>query len=186
MNFDDKVPEHIMKEILQQKKGRNKSGSAAYGGDALTSTFRVIEPEAKIKVEAEPESDYEAQTDIDYGTITEFNAEVDKKIKGTQNDEEYEGFRIGENYEIEKSIFSEIVGYTDIKKLLLMCIRSSYDSEEPMHVILDGPPASAKSMFLIQTQWKLEDVYFVDCTNASGPSMIEYLFKNDVKYLLLK
>jgi Holliday junction DNA helicase RuvB len=185
MDFDDKVPEHIMKEIFQQKKGRNKSGSVAYGGDALTSTFRVIEPEVKIKVEAEPESDYEAQTEIDYGTITEFNAEVDKKIKGIQNNEEYEGFRIGENYEIEKSIFSEIVGYADIKKLLLRCIRSSYDGEEPMHVILDGPPASAKSMFLIQMQRKLENVYFVDCTNASGPGMIEYLFKNDVKYLLL-
>jgi holliday junction DNA helicase RuvB len=66
-----------------------------------------------------------------------------------------------------------------------MCIRSSYDSEEPMHVILDGPPASAKCMFLIQMQRKLEDVYFVDCTNASGPGMIDYLLKNDVKYLLL-
>lgn len=71
MNFDDKVPEHIMEEIFRHKKSKNKSGSVAYGGDALTSTFRVIEPEVKIKVEAEPESDYEAQTEIDYGTITE-------------------------------------------------------------------------------------------------------------------
>jgi hypothetical protein len=183
MNFDDKVPKHLMEEIFQQKKGKNVS--VAYGGDALTSTFRVIEPEVKIKVEAEPEPDYEAQTEIDYGTITKFNSEVDKKIKGIQNDEDYKGFRIGDNYEIEESIFSEIVGYADIKKLLLRCIRSSYYDEEPMHVILDGPPASAKSMFLIQMQRKLEDVYFVDCTNASGPGMIEYLFKNDVKYLLL-
>ena len=183
MNFDDKVPKHLMEEIFQQKKGKNVS--VAYGGDALTSTFRVIEPEVKIKVEAEPEPDYEAQTEIDYGTITKFNSEVDKKIKGIQNDEDYKGFSIGDNYEIEESIFSEIVGYADIKKLLLRCIRSSYYDEEPMHVILDGPPASAESMFLIQMQRKLEDVYFVDCTNASGPGMIDYLFKNDVKYLLL-
>jgi len=27
--------------------------------------------------------------------------------------------------------------------------------------------------------------YFVDCTNATGPGMIDYLFKHDVKYLLL-
>jgi hypothetical protein len=183
MNFDDKVPEHIMEEIFRQKKSKNKSGSVAYGGDALTSTFRVIEPEVKIKVEAQPEPDYEAQTEIDYGTITEFNAEVDKKIKGIQNDEEYKGFSIKEIS--EESFFSEIVGYADIKKLLLRCIRSSYYDEEPIHVILDGPPASAKSMFLIQMQRKLEDVYFMDCTNASGPGMVEYLFKNDVKYLLL-
>ena len=54
-----------------------------------------------------------------------------------------------------------------------------------MHIIFDGPPASAKSMFLLQMQKKLEDTYYVDCTNASGPGMVEYLFKNDVKYLLL-
>lgn len=173
MNFDDKVPEHIMEEIFRHKKSKNKSGSVAYGGDALTSTFRVIEPEP----------DYEAEIEIDYGTMTEFNAEVDRKITGKQNDEEYKGFSIEEIS--EESFFSEIVGYADIKKLLLRCIRSSYDNEEPMHVILDGPPASAKSMFLIQMQRKLEDVYFVDCTNASGPGMVEYLFKNDVKYLLL-
>ena len=65
----------------------------------------------------------------------------------------------------------------------MKCIQSS--DREPVHVILDGPPASAKSMFLLQMQKKLEDTYYVDCTNASGPSMIEYLFKNDVKYLLL-
>lgn len=29
------------------------------------------------------------------------------------------------------------------------------------------------------------DAYFVDCTNASGPGLVDYLFENDVKYLLL-
>jgi hypothetical protein len=178
MNFDDKVPEHIIEEIFRQK-GKNKNGSVAYGGDALTNTLHVVEPEIKTQIETEPE------TAIDYRTISEFNAEVDKKIKGIQNDEEYKGFRIGTNFESEERFFSEIIGYADIKKLLLRCIRSSYDNEEPIHVILDGPPASAKSTFLLEMQRKLQDVYFVDSTNASGPGMVEYLFKNDVKYLLL-
>jgi hypothetical protein len=154
MNFDDKVPEHIIWEIFRQKKG--KSGSVAHGGDALTNTFHAIEPEIKAQIEA------------DCGTITEFNAEVDKKINGKQ-------------FQDEEAFFSAIVGYSDIKKLLMKCIQSS----EPMHIIFDGPPASAKSMFLLQMQKKLEDTYYVDCTNASGPGMVEYLFKNDVKYLLL-
>lgn len=178
MNFDDKVPEHIIEEIFRQKKGKNKSGRVAYGGDALTNTLHVVEPEIKTKIETE--ADYgtktETETETEYGTITEFNAEVDKKIKGIQfQDEKYKGFRIGE------SLFSEIIGYADIKRLLIRCIQSS----EPMHIIFDGPPASAKSMFLLQMQKKLEDTYYVDCTNASGPGMVEYLFKNDVKYLLL-
>jgi Holliday junction resolvasome RuvABC ATP-dependent DNA helicase subunit len=165
MNFDDKVPEHIIEEIFRQKKGKNKSGSVAYGGDALTNTLHVVEPEIKTKIESE--ADYGTETETDYGTITEFNAEVEKKIKGIQFQDE--------------AFFSEIVGYADIKRLLILCIQSS----EPMHIIFDGPPASAKSMFLLQMQKKLENTYYVDCTNASGPGMVEYLFKNDVKYLLL-
>jgi hypothetical protein len=147
MNFDDKVPEHIIEEIFRQKKGKNKSGSVAYGGDALTNTLHVVEPEIKTQIETEPEpdygTDYEAETETDYGTITEFNAEVDKKIKGIQ-------------FQDEEAFFSEIVGYADIKRLLIRCIQSS----EPMHIIFNGPPASAKSMFLLQMQKKLEDTYY--------------------------
>jgi hypothetical protein len=167
MNFDDKVPEHIIEEIFRQKKGKNKSGSVAYGGDALTNTLHVVEPEIKTKIEAEADYGTDYETETDYGTITEFNAQVDKKIKGIQFQDE--------------AFFSEIVGYADIKRLLILCIQSS----EPMHIIFDGPPASAKSMFLLAMHRELEDAYFVDCTSASGPGMVEYLFNNDVKYLLL-
>jgi MoxR-like ATPase len=58
-------------------------------------------------------------------------------------------------------------------------------SKEPIHVIFDGTPASAKSMFLLEMQKKLDRVYYVDCTNATGPGMVEYLFNNDVQFLLL-
>lgn len=86
MNFDDKVPEHIIEEIFRQKKGKNKSGSVAYGRDALTNTLHVVEPEIKTKIESE--ADYGTETETEYGTITEFNAEVDKKIKGIQFQDE--------------------------------------------------------------------------------------------------
>ena len=86
MNFDDKVPEHIIEEIFRQKKGKNKNGSVAHGGDALTNTLHVVEPEIKTKIETEP--DYEAEAEINYGTITEFNAEVDRKIKGIKFQDE--------------------------------------------------------------------------------------------------
>src|SRR5918992_4558615 len=38
-------------------------------------------------------------------------------------------------------IFNDIVGYDDIKKLFIMAINSI----EPIHIILTGPPASAKT-----------------------------------------
>jgi replication-associated recombination protein RarA len=58
-------------------------------------------------------------------------------------------------------------------------------SHEPTHVILDGPPASGKTIFLLSMQKGLDNAYFVDCTNATGPGMVDYLFSHDVKYLLL-
>jgi replication-associated recombination protein RarA len=81
----------------------------------------------------------------------------------------------------DERLFSEIHGYNDIKKLMMRCI----SSPEAIHVILDGAPASGKSIFLLSMQKGLDDSYFVDCTNATGPGMVNYLFKNDVKYLLL-
>jgi hypothetical protein len=152
MNFDDKVPEHIIEEIFRQKKGKNKSGSVAYGGDALTNTLHVVEPEIKTKIESE--ADYGTGTGTEYGTITEFNAEVDKKIKGIQfQDEKYKGFRIGESF------FSEIIGYADIKRILIRCIQSS----EPMHNIFDGPPASPSlcSYYKCKRNWKIRITWIV-------------------------
>jgi replication-associated recombination protein RarA len=81
----------------------------------------------------------------------------------------------------EEVIFQDIEGYNDIKKLIMRCIIS----HEPTHVILDGPPASGKTIFLLSMQKGLDNAYFVDCTNATGPDMIDYLFSHDVKYLLL-
>ena len=98
--------------------------------------------------------------------VEDFNSEVNQKL-GT----------VAPN---EEQFFNEIVGYGDIKKLLVKCIQSN-----SMHVILDGPPASAKSMFLLAMEWKLPNTYYVDGTNATGPGMVKYLFENDVKYLLL-
>jgi replication-associated recombination protein RarA len=80
-----------------------------------------------------------------------------------------------------EAIFQDIEGYNDIKKLMMRCIVSP----EPTHVILDGPPASGKTMFLLSMQKGLDNAYFVDCTNATGSGMVDYLFSHDIKYLLL-
>jgi MoxR-like ATPase len=81
----------------------------------------------------------------------------------------------------EEAIFQDIDGYNDIKKLMMRCIVSP----EPTHVILDGPPASGKTVFLLSMEKELDNTYFVDCTNATGPGMIDYLLSHDVRYLLL-
>ena len=77
-------------------------------------------------------------------------------------------------------IFNDIVGYDDIKKLFLMSITS----EEPVHIALAGPPASAKTIFM-KCLMALPSSYFVDGSNMSKPGLIDYIFNNNIKYLLI-
>jgi MoxR-like ATPase len=43
-----------------------------------------------------------------------------------------------------EEIFNDIIGYNNIKRLF----RLALDSDEETHILLSGPPASAKTMFL--------------------------------------
>jgi replication-associated recombination protein RarA len=81
----------------------------------------------------------------------------------------------------EERFFSSIYGYTDIKKLLMMAIVS----KESVAILLSGPPASSKTIFLMEMMKGLSSVCFVDCTNSSGPGLVDRLFNNDIQYLLL-
>jgi Holliday junction DNA helicase RuvB len=77
-------------------------------------------------------------------------------------------------------IFNDIVGYDDIKRLFLMAI----NSVESIHIALAGPPASAKTIFM-RCLLALPNSYFIDGSNMSKPGLIDYIFKNNVKYLLI-
>lgn len=77
-------------------------------------------------------------------------------------------------------IFDDVVGYDDIKKLFMMAINSS----EPIHIALAGAPASAKTIFM-KSLMALPNSYFIDGSNMSKPGLIDYIFHNNVKYLLI-
>ena len=52
-------------------------------------------------------------------------------------------------------LFESIIGYEDIKKIFKM----SLISDKPVHILLVGPPASAKTLFMLEFL-KLERSYF--------------------------
>jgi len=52
---------------------------------------------------------------------------------------------------IPPNLFSDIVGYDDVKSLLLKTIRS-YGDGLPVHFLLVGEPATAKSLFLLSLE----------------------------------
>ncbi|TLX86389.1 MAG: AAA family ATPase [Thaumarchaeota archaeon] len=82
---------------------------------------------------------------------------------------------------LEEKFFFNVVGYPDIKKLL----SKSIVSKEPIHILLTGPPSSSKTVFLLEMLDSLEDTYYVDAVGASGPGLMQHLFRNDTKYLLI-
>ena len=58
-------------------------------------------------------------------------------------------------------------------------------SHEPSQILLSGPPASAKTMFLLSLRQHLKDSYFIDGGNTTKAGIIDYLFKNRSPYLLI-
>jgi MoxR-like ATPase len=78
-------------------------------------------------------------------------------------------------------LFEDIIGYDHIKRLFGMALRS----ELAIHILLVGPPASAKTMFLTSLMRQLKNSYFADGANSTKAGMIDYLFETRPKYLLV-
>jgi Holliday junction DNA helicase RuvB len=81
----------------------------------------------------------------------------------------------------DKRLFEDIVGYDHIKRLFKMAL----DSDSAIHILLVGPPASAKTMFLTSLMHLLRNSYFADGGNSSKAGMIDYLLTNKPRYLLV-
>jgi replication-associated recombination protein RarA len=77
-------------------------------------------------------------------------------------------------------IFDSIVGYTDVKRLFEL----SFSSEKPVHLLLVGPPASAKTLFMIECM-KLERSYFTLGSHSTKSGMMDYLFNQRPRYLIV-
>ncbi|RPI81128.1 MAG: hypothetical protein EHM34_09060 [Nitrosopumilales archaeon] len=87
----------------------------------------------------------------------------------------------GQHLGPEEKFFANVVGYPEIKKLLL----KSVVAKDPVHIILSGPPSSSKTVFLLEMLEGLDDTYFIDAVGASGAGMMDHLFNGNTKYLLI-
>jgi MoxR-like ATPase len=77
-------------------------------------------------------------------------------------------------------LFNNIIGYNDVKKLFNL----SLVSEKPVHVLLVGPPASAKTLFMLECM-KLQRAYYTLGSHSTKSGMIDYLFANRPRYLIV-
>ncbi len=81
------------------------------------------------------------------------------------------------------TIFEDVVGYDDIKRVFRMTL----ESDEPVHVLLVGPPASAKTIFLDSLKHKLGDkqAYFATGSSSTKAGVVDMLFTKQPKYLMV-
>jgi len=82
--------------------------------------------------------------------------------------------------EIPQDLFSIIVGHDDVKEV----INRSLQSENPVHILLHGSIASAKTMFLEELA-RLPRSRFVVGSSLTKAGLIEVLFEDKPRFLII-
>jgi len=82
-----------------------------------------------------------------------------------------------------RSMLDDIIGYEGIKRTFVR----SLTSEEPIHILLVGPPGQAKTLFLkcILNTFGEKKAFFTVGGSASKSGLIDVLFDMQPKYLLV-
>jgi len=82
--------------------------------------------------------------------------------------------------EIPDDLFANIVGHGNIKSLLRLAI----EAESPAHLLLSGPPASAKTLFLLELN-RLPDSYYALAPTLTEAGLSNLLFVYRPRFLVI-
>jgi len=77
--------------------------------------------------------------------------------------------------------FKKIVGNDDTKLILNKALLSKL----PIHILLVGPPGSAKTMFLTEIMKILKNSYFIVGSNTTKAGLVNQLFDSRSLYCLI-
>ncbi len=83
-------------------------------------------------------------------------------------------------HEMPTDLFDSIVGYPDIKSLA----RYALEAEKAAHLLLSGPPASAKTMFLLELR-RLPQSYYALATTLTAAGLADILFVYEPRFILI-
>jgi Holliday junction DNA helicase RuvB len=81
---------------------------------------------------------------------------------------------------IKYTLFDDIYGFHDVKELFEMAMHA----ERPVHLLLCGPPASAKSLFM-RALTKLERSYYAVGSSSTKSGIFDYLFEYRPRYFII-
>jgi len=83
-------------------------------------------------------------------------------------------------HEMPGDLFDSIVGHSHIKTV----IRYALEAAKPAHLLLSGPPASAKTMFLLELR-RLPQSYYALATTLTAAGLADILFVYEPKFILI-
>jgi MoxR-like ATPase len=78
------------------------------------------------------------------------------------------------------SLFDDIIGYEDVKDVFERAIKA----ERPVHLLLCGPPASAKSLFM-RSLTRLERSYYAVGSSSTKSGIFDYLFEHRPRHFII-
>jgi Holliday junction DNA helicase RuvB len=81
---------------------------------------------------------------------------------------------------MEEDLFREIYGHEDVKQLFYISMKS----EKPIHLLLNGPPSSGKTLFLMSLLKLPKSRYYLG-GQTSKAGLTEILLKEKIEYLIL-
>jgi len=82
-------------------------------------------------------------------------------------------------HEVPSDLFDSIVGSGGIKNL----VHYALEAEKPAHLLLSGPPASAKTMFLLELR-RLPQSYYALATTLTAAGLADILFVYEPRFVL--
>ena len=124
---------------------------------------------------------------FDYVTDLDSNRRKNKKIN--LKDKFYDKSALTDTIDndcesgISKScttLFENIIGYNNIKKIFSFVI----SSQLPVHILLVGPPGSAKTLFLMECM-NFQRSYFTLGSHSTKAGMVDYLFASRPRNLII-
>lgn len=74
--------------------------------------------------------------------------------------------------EIPSDFMDIIVGYDDLKRVILMSLKA----DKPVHILLEGPPGTAKSLILMEIE-RLRGSYFITAGTATKIGIRDVIFE---------
>ena len=75
----------------------------------------------------------------------------------------------------------EIIGFEDVKNLFYMAV----NADKPVHLLLVGPPASGKSLFMSCLTSRLDRSYYAVGSSSTKSGIFDYLFEYRPRYLII-